>query len=472
MANELNTNPVIEDNEIAVEANQEHVQMVKKGAQPLKDWLNKHPSVRLQLKNERFTGDLSGVNLAFAECEGCKFTDANLSSANLLGVNLKNATFRNVSLVKANLSFANFSGATLVDTSFVDAKLTNSKFPGAHIIDCDFSDANLNRVSLPEESEGLGFANAGATYSGIFKWENSLIHFPFLTYESLIERHEGRHRQGSRIGFRWQGIFETPQLYYDLLKQLLAYVTWPLVRSVGSLTILTRVSYATLFLIPLLAGVWRAFRSVLQRLVDLSPEENKFILDVNMPDTLAWSFFAAVAVALGHLIFEVWAPPLVKSMSKAELIRDKQASFRSDEAEQRKSLREAIQYIEKIAKAKPDLYHPNLVEQPGGLVWVPSDFGDNWSVTPSSDPDTPSLDPNAPSSDSEATPENNDLRGTKDELGITAIEGGANSQYDLASSTRMPFAFLALISYLCAGAIVLVILTLQASNVGRQAGWW
>ena len=74
---------------------------------------------------------------------------------------------------------------------------------------------------------------------------------------------------------------------------------WRFVRSLGELQIVTRASYAMLVIVPMLAGVWNA--------LPLGEPQSRYL-------PLSWvlAFFAALAVTLGQIIYQLRAPEIIR----------------------------------------------------------------------------------------------------------------------------------------------------------------
>ena len=68
-------------------ANPEHVEIVKQGAEKIREWRAENPDLRLDLSNAECCGaDLSGADLSGADLSGADLTNANLFDANLSAV--------------------------------------------------------------------------------------------------------------------------------------------------------------------------------------------------------------------------------------------------------------------------------------------------------------------------------------------------------------------------------------------------
>ena len=65
-------------------ANQEHVKVVSQGPEALRQWREKHPDLRLDLKGADLAGlDLSSARLREADLRGASLVGAKLSRASL-----------------------------------------------------------------------------------------------------------------------------------------------------------------------------------------------------------------------------------------------------------------------------------------------------------------------------------------------------------------------------------------------------
>ncbi|MFN0131611.1 MAG: pentapeptide repeat-containing protein [Phycisphaerales bacterium] len=179
---------------------------------------------------------------------------------------------------------------------------------------------------------------------------------------------------------------------------------WGLARGVGELAILTRVSMAALVVVPILAGVWPALRSAVQRYADVhwrdgmvprlghllfgrfegtpavSSAQAESFLRSHMPGSFALLFFAALAVVVARSIYQASVPQLVREKSRFDLVRERMEDFRRNMAaaegqrERDRWLQEAIDFIDEAGTA-PDMAwfrHPDLVRHHGRTHWIPS----------------------------------------------------------------------------------------------------
>lgn len=182
---------------------------------------------------------------------------------------------------------------------------------------------------------------------------------------------------------------------WEALKGLL---TWQRVRGVGELQILTRASYVTLAIVPLLVGIWpqvrvlisghnlvlehsieelskvgnalsehaAAMRVALERATteivgagdeaartadesmgalanhahvlagvvnrELASLRQQATLSPWLPSSLALGWFAALTVALGHLLYETQAPEVVRRSTRDDYIRQQRQAYREHQS--------------------------------------------------------------------------------------------------------------------------------------------
>jgi hypothetical protein len=192
-------------------------------------------------------------------------------------------------------------------------------------------------------------------------------------------------------------IFEPP------LSVFLRYINWRLVRSLGELQILTRASYITLILVPILAGVWPAVRLIVnqpskevteaatildrasarfsevlsspssvaqkEQVGSLHAAGDEFRRQVNqnrmdyekraietprMPAALAIGFIAALVVVLAHLVYQMSAPPTVRRTTLNEYIAEKKDDYSKHRPFD--AVPEAMQLLEGEKRRKPKDY--------------------------------------------------------------------------------------------------------------------
>lgn len=157
--------------------------------------------------------------------------------------------------------------------------------------------------------------------------------------------------------WRWVTPGEHLQRAFDLAR-------WTKVRDLASLAVLTRVSFTTLVLVPLLAGCWPALRLLIKQYnqavddaneafkrasLDLSsasvPVDNivgdlqarvKEIADhyslesipsADLPLVWVVAFFSALAAVIGQLVYQIRAPAEIRRLSLDEYVRQRVTAF-------------------------------------------------------------------------------------------------------------------------------------------------
>jgi hypothetical protein len=102
----------------------------------------------------------------------------------------------------------------------------------------------------------------------------------------------------------------------------LVRLDWRFVRSLGELQILTRVSYAMLVIVPILAGVWTA--------LPLGEPPSRYL-----PHAWVFAFFAALAVTLGQVIYQLRAPEAVRHSTLDQYAREETRQYADQQTEAR-----------------------------------------------------------------------------------------------------------------------------------------
>jgi hypothetical protein len=123
-------------------ANEEHVKILKKGAEVWNVWRHANPVLRPDLREAIVIGadlceaDLSGADLRFANLR-----DADLSKTNLIGANLRGAI-----LIEANLREAHLSDAVLFEANLIRAYLHGANLTEARLYYTVFANVDLTSV--------------------------------------------------------------------------------------------------------------------------------------------------------------------------------------------------------------------------------------------------------------------------------------------------------------------------------------
>jgi uncharacterized protein YjbI with pentapeptide repeats len=114
-------------------ANPEHVEIVKQGADAIREWREKNADLRLDLRGadliraDLIEADLSRADLIRADLLGADLLGADLSGANLSAANLREANLSEANLRRADLSETDLEKARIGLTSFGDLDLSSVK---------------------------------------------------------------------------------------------------------------------------------------------------------------------------------------------------------------------------------------------------------------------------------------------------------------------------------------------------------
>ncbi len=156
-------------------ANQQHLNILKKGTVPWNQWRREHPDTPPDLSGADLSRiNLNGVNLMQADLNSVK-----LNSAQLVEADLKGATLILTDLSGANLRGAELKGATLILADFSGANLSNAQLNGANLYKADLTatdltQANLSRTTLVEANlTGANLTNC--RIYGISAWNMQLV---------------------------------------------------------------------------------------------------------------------------------------------------------------------------------------------------------------------------------------------------------------------------------------------------------
>ncbi len=134
--------------------NEEHLEVVKKGADAIKHWRNAHPGESLKLSRADLSradlcdADLDRANLTRADLPGANLRGATLTNTILVDAELKGALLHGAILTRADLTTATLNGANLTAANLSGANLTNASLVAAHLVDATLSGANLSGAKL------------------------------------------------------------------------------------------------------------------------------------------------------------------------------------------------------------------------------------------------------------------------------------------------------------------------------------
>ncbi|GER89736.1 hypothetical protein KDW_38980 [Dictyobacter vulcani] len=130
-------------------ADQEHVELLKKGVQSWNAWRKMHPSIVPYLSYAELNGiNLSGADLNGADLREAKLNGSNLSEANLTTADLSYAELSEADLSRAKINNAVLYNAELDEVHFNNANLSSADLCNAFLKDADLTDARLSYTNL------------------------------------------------------------------------------------------------------------------------------------------------------------------------------------------------------------------------------------------------------------------------------------------------------------------------------------
>ncbi|MBI2865969.1 MAG: toll/interleukin-1 receptor domain-containing protein [Chloroflexi bacterium] len=153
-------------------ANEEHVRLVRQGAEALSRWRKQHPGEVLDLSRADLSrGDLSRADLSGgqlveagfirARVTRADFSGANLTGADFFGADLRGADLSGTDLTRSNLSTADLSRANLFEALLLGANLRGANLSGACLTGVDLRAADLSSADLS------GASLLGADLTGV-----------------------------------------------------------------------------------------------------------------------------------------------------------------------------------------------------------------------------------------------------------------------------------------------------------------
>jgi hypothetical protein len=363
--------------------------------------------------------NLQGAKLFRTNLSDANLSDANLSGANLFAANLQRADLPGTNLSGANLAMVNLQDAVLSDANLFEARLLRANLQGAGLITTDLTGAKLFRANL-----------AGA-----------------LLFKSQLNRADLDGIDGRFTDFS-NTEFESASFWRRMWGKVVRFFTWRTVRAVGALQVLTKASYVMLALVPILAGLWLGVRSW------AAPAG----LTAHMPSAWAVGFFAALFVVLGHFVYQVWCPELVKEQTPDKFAEAQLAGFSADGHDKNDRLTRATNALKELAEHASPRCHANLVRRHGRVVWIPSNL--EFFEIP---PDTPAenKDGNPPRRVVSAGPG----------LMRVAIEEGARAEYELQALRNRGTAVISFAFYAIAGVLIAWLVGSQSWSVMKAVGW-
>jgi uncharacterized protein YjbI with pentapeptide repeats len=125
-------------------ANEQHVQLLKKGVRGWNEWRRLNP---LSQGDLRFA-DLRHADLRRADLRGAQLSHAYLARAYLTNADLVGANLTKADLIRADLSGANLERADLTEADLTAANLRETQLRFAVLSRANLSDANLTHADL------------------------------------------------------------------------------------------------------------------------------------------------------------------------------------------------------------------------------------------------------------------------------------------------------------------------------------
>lgn len=409
--------------------------------------------------------DLKGAKLFRARLAHVDLSEANLAGAVLYEANLAGASLYQADLTGADLIGATLIGANLMSATLTDAKLFRADLSGATLTLAELSSANLQRANL------TGADLDDTNLSGAHLYQANL--------------------SGANLR---NAIFEIRSWKAKLRDRVRRLFAWPTVRAFGALQVLTKASYFMLAFVPILAGVWQvvhvwtghaqrqteaAVRHLDDRLDKINPtgeQEAQAVADVraaadkaqavvgslhpHLPGAWAWAFFAALAAASGHFVYQVFCPDLLKAKSRDEHVNAEAGSFTHDAPNRDDRLTRALTSLRELAEQVPEQRHPNLVRRHGQAVWIPGELSQFHSAP------EPAVEMTTVGEEARTTPPPTTAQAG---LMMVAIEEGASAEYELQGRRQRPAAVVAFVLYAIAAALILWLVLGQSWAIVRAA---
>lgn len=300
------------------------------------------------------------------------------------------------------------------------------------------------------------------------------------------------------------GMHRENRAFWRVLRQMVrerlvhGAVGWNLVRALGRLSILNRVSLVALIAVPVLAaGYIAAQKIVAESEGEQVPIWIRWVARAiggspHLSETLALAFFASVLVTLGLLVYQTFAPDTIKLRDEDEHVRDLETRYSDEKSSLRgDGLRRSIERLEDQAKVRPNR-HPSFVKHHGDLIWIPPRDKPEWFKDDDLEEepfrararealhesrerlgqptDDASLDEARKTLDIIPPKQRSGFVPGAERARI-CIEEGARAEYWLKAHEKIGWAWVSLVCYLLGIAILLVILFIQCRSVARAA-WW
>ena len=247
---------------------------------------------------------------------------------------------------------------------------------------------------------------------------------------------------------------------------------WGWVRAVGRLQALTRASYWALLAVPILAGVWPVVRWTIN---EYNNAANGEPLAQTMPLTWFLAFAAALAVAVGHFVYQSRAPQLIQEATVDDLTDRAEEITRQDGRITEERMRAAIDELQQAADMRPHDRSAWFVKRGSRWVWLPHEL-ELYRDIDAKENDGGAWRPGGASA--KAAPEATDPDRAAGKQEVSAadrkrilIEEGEKARYEQAVHERPAWAWAAGGCYLLGGWFILCIVLMQTAAVAAAAGW-
>jgi uncharacterized protein YjbI with pentapeptide repeats len=135
-------------------ANEQHVELIKKGPEAWNQWREQNPEEAIDLSEADLRGtalnkaNLKGANLKQAKLQFSNLAGASLEGANLEAARLQEANLQGAQLEKANLKKCNLMESNLQSTNLQNANVQSAQFNE----DVMFGQTNLKGTDLTDAS--------------------------------------------------------------------------------------------------------------------------------------------------------------------------------------------------------------------------------------------------------------------------------------------------------------------------------
>lgn len=291
---------------------------------------------------------------------------------------------------------------------------------------------------------------------------------------------------------------DAKRLFHQNITKNIQSISWTLVRAIGELSILARVSFLALIFVPMLASAWPAIRVGVtgynDSIVELSERfedgaealleasgkleggigeslidevngveesvqawSNRFgrmtVDDQNLPLTMAFAFFAAAFVTAGQLVYQWKVPATIKKYDEEAFIEWMHGRYHDEALDRLDGLRRSCEYLKVITDQKPER-NANFVKHHNEMIWIPPKDKIEWFK-------------NVELADKESYPEGYVPAAERERI---ALEEGAKAEYWFHAQKSKGYARACFFAYAIGMILLGIILVLQGINVARAAG--